>query len=78
MALGGSMLCRVVWSRGLRPYWCLRARGNSRAARNGLTHHFPNGFRGRRPVSGRDAVGSQVTDVLEAQEIKEPVMKDVH
>ncbi len=25
----------------------------------------------RRPVSGRDAVGSQVIDVLEAQEIKE-------
>jgi hypothetical protein len=24
----------------------------------------------RRPVSGRDAVGSQVIDVLEAQEIK--------
>ena len=23
----GSMLCRGVWSRGLRPYWCLRARG---------------------------------------------------
>jgi transposase len=20
------MLCRGVWSRGLRPYWCLRAR----------------------------------------------------
>jgi hypothetical protein len=25
----------------------------------------------RRPVSGRDAVGSQVIDALEAQEIKE-------
>jgi hypothetical protein len=25
----------------------------------------------RRPVSGRDAVGSQVIDVLSAQEIKE-------
>jgi len=22
-----SMLCRGVWSRGLRPYWRLRARG---------------------------------------------------
>jgi hypothetical protein len=32
---------------------------------------FDNGFRGRRPVSGRDAVRSQVIDVLEAQEIKE-------
>ena len=27
MEFGGSMLCRSVWSRGLRPYWCLRARG---------------------------------------------------
>jgi hypothetical protein len=23
----GDMLCRGVWSRGLRLYWCLRARG---------------------------------------------------
>jgi len=24
---GLTMLCQDVWSRGLRPYWCFRARG---------------------------------------------------
>ena len=48
-----------------------RAQGNPRADGSCLTHRFPQLFSREKAGLRRDAVGSQVIDVLEAQEIKE-------
>src|ERR1700747_2990377 len=48
-----------------------RAQGNSRADGSGLTHRFPQLFSREKASLRGDALGSQVIDALEAQEIKE-------
>ena len=51
----GSMLCRGVWSRGLRPYWCLRALGTIfKMSQDGSVttlHDFTGGSDGEYPAT---------------------------
>src|ERR1700758_142821 len=54
-----------------------RAQGNSRADGSCLTHRFPQLFSREKAGLRRDAVRSQVIDVLEAQIKRRPAMKKV-